>query len=417
MKDSNIKIFISAYACEPDLGSEIGVGWNWVLEMSKYFNIWVLTRASNQHSIETWIENNKEYKNINFIYFDLPYFLRFWKKKKRGVRAYYNLWQMFSNSIVKQTMQRNNIEIFHHLTYGNALWRVSSYGQQQFFIWGPVGGLETIGEEFSRHYGKKGRIIEFIRRSVIKLLPIHLAFKKQCVNANLILCKTDISKIIIDKYAKGHTILFTDVAIDETKLKVISTPSAHLKETNQVNYLVVGNLDSWRGFDLLIEAFSLAVQIKNNIKLTVVGMGQDKETIEKLIAMRSLTEHVIMAGSVTMDEYNNLITNADVVVNPSLKEGAVTVSFDSMALGKPLICLDTTGYTRYFSEGYAIKIPLLSDRLALITLLKDAIIKLEDKKERLRMSLGCKTAASDFTWHKRGIEIKNTIEKAYGKSE
>jgi hypothetical protein len=24
------KIFVSAYACEPDLGSEIGVGWHWV---------------------------------------------------------------------------------------------------------------------------------------------------------------------------------------------------------------------------------------------------------------------------------------------------------------------------------------------------------------------------------------------------
>ena len=30
-----LKIFVSAYACEPDLGSEIGVGWHWVLEMSK----------------------------------------------------------------------------------------------------------------------------------------------------------------------------------------------------------------------------------------------------------------------------------------------------------------------------------------------------------------------------------------------
>ena len=32
-----LKIFVSAYACEPNLGSEIGVGWHWVLEMPNIF--------------------------------------------------------------------------------------------------------------------------------------------------------------------------------------------------------------------------------------------------------------------------------------------------------------------------------------------------------------------------------------------
>ena len=50
-----MKIFVSAYACEPNLGSEIGVGWHWVLEMSKYFELWVLTRESNRKNIEPWI--------------------------------------------------------------------------------------------------------------------------------------------------------------------------------------------------------------------------------------------------------------------------------------------------------------------------------------------------------------------------
>jgi len=58
------KIFISAYACEPDLGSEIGVGWHWVLEMSNYFELWVLTRRSNQHTIEPWIAEHSEYSCI-----------------------------------------------------------------------------------------------------------------------------------------------------------------------------------------------------------------------------------------------------------------------------------------------------------------------------------------------------------------
>ena len=54
-----IKVFVSAYACEPGLGSEIGVGWHWVLEMSKNFELWVLTRKSNQQNIEKWMNTHK----------------------------------------------------------------------------------------------------------------------------------------------------------------------------------------------------------------------------------------------------------------------------------------------------------------------------------------------------------------------
>ena len=164
------RIFVSAYACEPGLGSEIGVGWHWVLEMSKYFDLWVLTRRSNMPNINAWLAENPDFSNINFIYYDLPKWARFWKKGLRGVRLYYILWQLCSNNIVKRTMIENNISIFHHLTYGNALWNVSRYGSKQTFIWGPVGGLETIPENFSRHYDTKCRIIEKFRRFAVAWL-------------------------------------------------------------------------------------------------------------------------------------------------------------------------------------------------------------------------------------------------------
>ncbi len=39
------KILLSAYACEPNKGSEAGIGWNWVLEIAKRgHNVTVITR-------------------------------------------------------------------------------------------------------------------------------------------------------------------------------------------------------------------------------------------------------------------------------------------------------------------------------------------------------------------------------------
>lgn len=405
---NDLKIFVSAYACEPNQGSEIGVGWHWVLEMSKYFELWVLTRKSNKPNIEAWIANHPKYQCINFLYFDLPYYLRFWKKGLRGVRTYYNIWQWYSNRIVKKTMQANSIKIFHHLTYGNAMWSVSSYGKKQFFIWGPQGGTEIISKEFSKHYEFKGRIIESIRRMVVKTLPFNIGFNNRCRHADVILSKTEIHKSNIPLKFQHKAILFTDVAISDFKAESTNIHS----ENNVVTFILVGKLDPWRGFDLMIEAFAKALGTNKNIHLQVVGKGLDKNRLENLISNLGVSNYIKMLGKVSMEKYKELMRKSDVVVNPCLKEGAVTTAFDAMALGKPLICIDTTGYTRYFSNDYA-EIIQLQSRSKTIEDLSDALLKLTNVKLRKQMSDKAFSNSQNFTWENRGQEIQKIITEHY----
>ena len=266
MSTEKTKIFVSAYACEPGLGSEIGVGWHWVLEMSKHFELWVLTRESNRGTIEPWIALHLEFSGIHFLYFDLPKWARFWKKGLRGVRTYYNIWQMFTNRIVKRTMRENGIKVFHHLTYGNVLWKVSSYGQKQFFVWGPVGGLETIPAEYSTHYAGKSRIIEWVRRLAVKALPLNFGFKKRCKNADLMLCKTEITRDLIPAKDRERAVLFTDVAVEKQPI----VANADSKANSAVEFITVGRLDAWRGFDLVIESFARVAKTNKNLQTNLV---------------------------------------------------------------------------------------------------------------------------------------------------
>lgn len=399
-----LKIFVSAYACEPGLGSEIGVGWHWVLEMSKHFELWVLTRESNRGTIEPWIAEHPEFSSIHFLYFDLPKWARFWKKGMRGVRTYYNIWQYCTNRIVKRTMRENGIKIFHHLTYGNALWKVSSYGQKQFFVWGPVGGLETIPAEYSNHYARKSRLIEWVRRATIKMLPINFGFKRRCRNADIILCKTEITRDLIPAKQRNKAVLFTDVAVE----KQPTVANADSKDNCAIEFITVGRLDAWRGFDLVIEAFAQTAKVNDNVHLTIVGKGSDKERLQQLAKRLEIAEKITFAGKVSMEEYYKLLASADVVVNASLKEGAVTVSFDTMAMGKPLICLDTTGYTRYFSNEYAVVIPR-TGREEVIANLAAAMERLTDADERKTIGEKARNAGAQFTWKARGEEFKELL--------
>lgn len=403
-----LKIFVSAYACEPDLGSEIGVGWHWVLEMSKYFELWVLTRESNRHTIEPWIAAHPEFSHIHWLYYDWPKWARCWKKGLRGVRTYYNLWQISTNRIVKRTMIENDIPIFHHLTYGNALWKVSAYGQKRFFIWGPVGGLETIPSVFSRHYARKSQIIEWIRRVAVKFTWCNLGLRRTCRNADLILCKTAITRNALPKEARERSVLFTDVATD---LQVKEEGAVHADHP-VTEFISVGHLDAWRGFDLVIEAIAKAVKECPNVHLTIVGNGPDKIRLKAWIDRLHVEKQVTLVGKVTMEVYRQLMRQADVVVNAALKEGAVTVSFDAMAMGKPLICLDTTGYTRYFTNDYAILIPR-TGREEVIERMKEGMIRMTDCEVRQQLGRNATAAAQRISWEHHGQEIRDAILSAY----
>ena len=251
-------------------------------------------------------------------------------------------------------------------------------------------------------------LVEWLRRMIAGNLKFNRGFNRRCKNADLILCKTDILRQHIPTRYRDKAILFTDVAVDNQVKVPAVVESASEK---RVEFITVGRLDSWRGFDLTIEAFAKAVQKNSNIHLTIIGRGIDKDRLLSLIERLNLVDKVTMAGAVSMERYREYMRHCDVVVNASLKEGAVTVSFDSMAMGKPLICIDTTGYTRYFSPEYA-EIIQRSDRNTTIQALADSMVKLTDSHIRYAMGIKAQQAGGKFSWSNRGKEIYEAIINA-----
>lgn len=410
-KTEKLKVFVSAYACEPGLGSEIGIGWHWTQEMSKYFELWILTRKSNQTTIEMWMEKHGNPNNIHYVYYDLPKAISFWKKGLRGVRLYYNLWQMRTNRIVKKTMRENDIKIYHLLTYGNSMWPASRYGMKQTFIWGPTGGADYIKGDFTKFYGPKSRVIEIVRRWIVKMLPITPSFRKRCKRANLILCKsTSMYNLVPEKY-KSKAKIFTDGAVDEEILQKDVSPA-----NSPLKYLTVGRMNVWRNFDVLVEAFTKAHNTNPNIELDILGDGKDYDRIKRLIGIREKENVIHLHGYVSMEEYIEYMKNADVVINSSYKEGSVTMSFDAMGLDKPLICIDTGGYTRYFKEGSSIVIPR-GTRDELIKGLKDAILKIYEDDYRSSLREKTYEVAQKNTWSQKGKEIASEIVTVYKNCE
>lgn len=409
---AQLKLFISAYACEPGKGSEIGVGWHWVLEMSRYFELWVLTRANNRTVIEAYFSKHSETgSTIHWVYYDLPNFIKRFKHQMQGVRIYYTLWQYGSNHLVKEVMEKEQIEIFHLLTYGNAIWHISSYGQKKVFIWGPTGGTDTIPGEFSRHYTMKHRLVEAVRRAVVGSLPSNPSFLKKCKNASLIFCKAESVYYTIPKAYRGKAILFTDVAMEKSPedfRPVIRGPGSHL------TFITVGRLDGWRGFDLLVEAFSRAAEEETHLTMKIIGEGAEMRHLQRQILRLGMERKIILTGQITMEQYQREMKNCDAVLNSCLKEGGVTNAFDCMTWGKPLLCVDTGGYTRNFNSQCAIILPR-TGREELIENLKAGMLRLCDHGIRRSMSEAMIRQGESVTWKRKGMQIRDEIMRVWNR--
>lgn len=408
--ENKLKIFVSAYACEPGKGSEIGVGWHWVLEMSKYFEIWVMTRANNQEPIEKYFTEHPENEHgIHWLYYDCPNYIKRFKRQMKGVRTYYTFWQYGSNKVVKKIMEENDIEIFHLLTYGNVIWHISDYGQKKFFIWGPTGGVDRIAQEFSRHYTIKSRVVEAVRRIVVDSLKINLGFYKKCRNADLIFCKADSTMNAIPQKYRDKAMLFTDVAMKSAPVNFVPTVR---KQGSPLTFVSVGRLDGWRGFDLLVEAFYLAVKKAPELRMKIIGEGSEMQHLRCQITELNLEQQIELTGQITMEQYQQEMKECDAVLNACLKEGGVTNAFDCMTWGKPLLCIDTGGYTRNFDSECAIILPH-AGRQELIERLKDGMLQLRDEKLRRKMSEAMIRKGTSITWNIKGMHIRNEIMRAW----
>src|SRR5438094_7609609 len=110
-----LKVLISAYACEPNKGSEPEVGWQWALQMARFHEVTVLTRANNRRAIEKALESVRDRESLpKFVYHDRSSLLLDLKRWSKAIKLYYLLWQKSAHELVKQLHDTHHFDLMHH---------------------------------------------------------------------------------------------------------------------------------------------------------------------------------------------------------------------------------------------------------------------------------------------------------------
>ena len=176
---------------------------------------------------------------------------------------------------------------------------------------------------------------------------IHSAFLKNYIPDNKFIAKylysnvfkfVTVSKAIKTKLTKKYHFENVKVihnAVDEPQMTVLSE-SLLLPDKFIIFF---GRIeDEVKNLSLLIESFKRSELIDHNIKLVILGDGNDKIKLEKKVQATSLSEHIVFL-SYTKNPYP-IVSKAMCTVLSSHYEGFPTMLVESLSLGTPVISVN-----------------------------------------------------------------------------
>jgi glycosyltransferase involved in cell wall biosynthesis len=118
--------------------------------------------------------------------------------------------------------------------------------------------------------------------------------------------------------------------------------------------LSVGHLTPVKGFDLLIRAFKLVIDAgqETNLHLAIVGEGEARKELEKLVSSLNLDGHVKLIGAVPHRELYLWYNAADLFCLASSREGCPNVLLESLACGTPIVAVRVGGIPEIITADY-----------------------------------------------------------------
>ena len=405
---SRLRILISAYACEPDKGSEPGVGWKMPVAMARHNEVWVITRANNQEAIERELAS-RPIPGLRFQYVDLPRWGRWWKRRQRGIQVYYYLWQIAAYVAARRLAREIHFDVVQHLTFVK-YWVPSFMALlPRPFVWGPVGGGESTPEAFLREFGVRGRIYEAVRsaaRSVGELDPfVRLTARRSA----LALATTDDTAARLRRLGARDVRVYSESGASAQELEELGLHAAN--PGHPARFMSIGRLLHWKGFHLGVRAFAQA-DIPDS-EYWIAGAGPERAALEALAERLNVADRVRFLGQLSREITFRKLAECAALVHPSLHDSGGMVCLVAMACARPVICLDLGGPGVQVTRETGFKVAAEDPHHAVDEMAAAMRMLVDDLETRFRMGAAGRRRVEDhFHWDLKARRIQSLFEEA-----
>jgi glycosyltransferase involved in cell wall biosynthesis len=124
-----------------------------------------------------------------------------------------------------------------------------------------------------------------------------------------------------------------------------------VRRPGPIRAVCVGRLDVLKGHEGLLEAIAQLRDLEGSFRLTLVGDGALRPTLEARARELELTDIVAFAGARAEEEVMEILRDSDLLVLSSLSEGLPLVLMEAMAFGLPVLAPALSGIPELVTDG------------------------------------------------------------------
>ena len=223
--------------------------------------------------------------------------------------------------------------------------------------------------------------------------PELLHLKEKIAHASMVIAISKFCQSQLYRWCPWHQwdkIRIVRCGISETFAEQVIQPITALP-----NLVCVARLSEQKGLPILIEAAEKLVRANVPFRLELIGDGDLRAPLERLIVEKRLQEHVFLRGWQTEKQIRAAIENSRALVLPSFAEGLPVVLMEALALGRPVISTKIAGISELVVSGENGWLVDAGDSDSLVSAMR---LALETDPIHLK-EMGQCGAAVVFKWH------------------
>ena len=408
MNKNYINILVNAYACGPNWGSEVGMGWHWVTALANYCQLHVITEYGFKEDIENKLPELDLKFQPKFYYVDIGDTARklFWQQGSFKFYKFYKTWQQKALMVANEIVDVQNIDLIHQLNMigfrePGYLWDI----EEKPYVIGPLGGIDNFPSSFMGYLPIKSRVFTFLKNNYSNYqFKYSKRFKTACEKASVIFAATNDGYKRL-KHIHGQKVQLLNETGCENKPLTIITKDFE----GTLKILWVGRMEERKALDLALESLA-AVNDSVDFTLTIVGDGPLESYYKKMIVDKNLTDKCNWKGRIPNDEVQKLMKESDLFLFTSLREGTPHVVTEALQNGLPVICHNACGHGSVITDACGLKIEMINPSHS-VNKFSNQIVKIYKDRDLLKkLSFGALKRAEEISWENKAKDMFETYK-------
>lgn len=400
-----LNVLINAYAVSPNWGSEPGVGWNWIINIAKNCNVFVITESEWESEIREAMKELPQKDNMHFYFNPVTQEVRdmCWHQGNWSFYTHYREWQKKSLAIAKEIIAHNKIDVIHQLNMigfrePGYLWSIKDIP----YIWGPVGNMAHLPLGFMKGSSKTTTFKMAIKNIVSYIQARSGRVSKAVRRADKLITVLDSSADIIKKHY-GRTDV---IVMPETGLTVTERVQHKIDSYRPIRLLWVGRFIPTKKLDIALEVLS-RLENRDKFELHIIGWGEAEEENRYKRYAKSLGvfDNCRWYGKTPHEEVQRIMKGSDIFLFTSVLEGTPHVILEAVSNNLPVICFDMCGQGAIVNESIGWKFNVRNLKKASAEIV-DCLDHLErNRYEIIEKSDNCEKRKPELSWESKIAQI------------